>query len=85
MKTIYYLITTERGNQIKDIDAFDSYEKALAELKSRYEKAPKELEQRGFKHLESHYNDKDNTAYIHDRYTYYSIGFEIFEKVLGVK
>lgn len=84
MKTIYYLITTERGNQIKNIDAFDSYEKALTELKSRYEKAPKEFEQKGLKHFESHYNE-DNTAYIYDRYTYYSIGFEIFEKVLEVK
>ena len=81
MKTIYYLITTEWGNQIKDIDAFDSYEKALAELKSRYEKAPKEFEAKGLKHFESHYNE-DNAAYIRDRYTYYSIGFEIFEKVL---
>ena len=82
MKAIYYLITTEWGNQIKDIDAFDSYEEALTELKSRYEKAQKELEQKGLKHLESHYDDKHHVAYIDDRCTYYNIGFEILEKVL---
>lgn len=82
MKTIYYLITTERGNQIKDIDAFDSYEKALTELKNRYEKTRKELEQKGLKHLESHYDNQHHTAYIMDYYTYYTISFEILEKIL---